>query len=317
MNFLKKLFGSGGSQPMPQPKPASTFAAPPSEPAKRAEPEKREPVIQNRLAALLAAEKAKAVLYPNKRDDEGFTPLFNAVNHHDVALAKQLLEAGARVNDTCAHNKTPLYEAASHNQLELVRLLLEYGADPNTSDNRGWTPLDSASKVRDGRANSEMVTLLLARGAKPELMRSNGTTLPVSVGSPEPEKREPASTPVAPQTERAKQADPSSRSTKTMKKLREVVCVSGPHMSKIILLFDDGTSQTAGPHTRMTFGYLGEGTRNFSAFLSSAGFAFTDATKFEAPCVYRNDGTTMKGTVSGNEICWSDGTKTPIPAYPY
>jgi hypothetical protein len=182
-----------------------------------------------------------------------------------------------------------------------ARLLLEHGADPNTSDNREWTPLDSACKVRDGKANSEMVTLLLAHRAKPELMRSKGTTLTASVGSTEPEKREPAST----------------LSRLKMKKLREVVCVSGPHISKIILLFDDGTSQTAGPHPRMTFRYLGEGTRNFPAFLSSAGFAFTDATKFEAPCVYRTAGTTMKGTVSGNEICWPDGTKTPIPAYPY
>lgn len=102
-----------------------------------------------------------------------------------------------------------------------------------------------------------------------------------------------------------------------MNKLRDVICVSGPQRSKIILFFEDGSSETAGPHTRMTFGYIGEGSRNFSSFLSSVGFAFTDASKFEAPCMYRSDGTMMKGTIQDGEICWPDGTKTTIPAYPY
>jgi hypothetical protein len=85
----------------------------------------------------------------------------------------------------------------------------------------------------------------------------------------------------------------------------------------MILVFNDGSWQTAGPHTRMAFGYIGEGSRNFSTFLSSVGFAFTDASKFEAPCVYRSNGTTMKGTIQGDEISWPDGTKTSIPEYLY
>lgn len=107
------------------------------------------------------------------------------------------------------------------------------------------------------------------------------------------------------------------KGTVNMKKLREVICVSGPLMSKIILVFEDGTKQTAGPHTAMTFGYLGEGPSNFSSFLSAAGFAFTDATKFCAPRVYRSDRTTMDGTITDDEIRWTDGTKTPIPNFPF
>jgi hypothetical protein len=102
-----------------------------------------------------------------------------------------------------------------------------------------------------------------------------------------------------------------------MKKLDKVICVSGPQMSKIVLVFTDGTTQTAGPHTRTTFGYVGEGTRNFSSFLAQVGFAFTDATKFKAPCVYCSDGTSMEGTITGKEIQWVNGTKTSIPEFPY
>ncbi len=98
------------------------------------------------------------------------------------------------------------------------------------------------------------------------------------------------------------------------RQLREIICVEHPR--KIILLFQDGRQVTAGPHTKMAFGYVGEGTRNLSSFLSAAGFAFTDATQFYAPRVYRRDGSTMNGTITGDEICWTDGTKTRIPEFP-
>jgi hypothetical protein len=99
-----------------------------------------------------------------------------------------------------------------------------------------------------------------------------------------------------------------------MRKIQEVVCVEEP--LKIILYFQDGGWQTAGRHTQMAFGYEGGGPRNFSLFLAASGFAFTDATKFCAPRTYRSDGTTMDGTIVGDEIHWENGTTTRIPAFP-
>jgi hypothetical protein len=60
-------------------------------------------------------------------------------------------------------------------------------------------------------------------------------------------------------------------------RLAEVIYVSGPQRSKIILVFGNGATQTAGPHTKMTFGYIGDGTARFSSYLKQKGFAFTDA----------------------------------------
>jgi hypothetical protein len=94
--------------------------------------------------------------------------------------------------------------------------------------------------------------------------------------------------------------------------IREVICVSGPHMSTMFVVFRDGTRKDFSHHTGMGFGYAGGGPGRFSAFLREAGFAFTDASLFVAPRKYRFDGTSMGGIKTGNEVLWEDGTKTLV-----
>jgi len=104
---------------------------------------------------------------PNKRDSDGFTLLFNAINFHMIDEAKKLLAAGARVNDTVIHNKTPLYEAVRLDYLEGVRLLVEYGADPNIPAVDG-TPLDIAKSHN----NPEILSLLTDYVKNPDKYKS-------------------------------------------------------------------------------------------------------------------------------------------------
>lgn len=100
--------------------------------------------------------------------------------------------------------------------------------------------------------------------------------------------------------------------------LQEVICLSGPHCAKSILVFEGGVGLLAGADSLipiLTFGYSGTGSRIFSSFLSAAGFTLTDASQFQPPLIVRRDGSTMKGVTQGIEIRWEDGTTTLIPKF--
>jgi hypothetical protein len=101
--------------------------------------------------------------------------------------------------------------------------------------------------------------------------------------------------------------------------LQQIICLSGPHQAKCILVFEDGTGLLGGADSYipiLTFGYSGQGPRTFSAFLSAAGFSLIDASQFQPPLLVRRDGSTMKGRAEGSEICWEDGTTLLIPKFP-
>ena len=92
--------------------------------------------------------------------EHGLRPtLEQCVKLNDVAALKAELEAGAPPDPQKAGSESPLELAATANSTEMVTLLLAHGANPNlgTSD----TVLNDA--VRQG--NLEMVKLLLAKGA--------------------------------------------------------------------------------------------------------------------------------------------------------
>jgi uncharacterized protein len=108
------------------------------------------------------------------------TPLHYAAREGHTAVAKLLLERGARVDQPEANGVRPLLLAILNDRAETARFLIERGADVNADDWYGRTPLWAAVDVRnvelDGELNTqfadragalEIIRLLLARGANP------------------------------------------------------------------------------------------------------------------------------------------------------
>ncbi|EOO03340.1 putative ankyrin repeat domain containing protein [Phaeoacremonium minimum UCRPA7] len=130
---------------------------------------------------------------PNGKNGEGKSPLFEAISVQRVDLMTVLLDRGANPNlpgpkhllwpavyhPQCLSlllsrgaepRKCPgiMELATSINNLESVRVLLKAGVNPNAKKDGVYTPLCSA--IRDNRG--EIVTLLLANGADPNVMAS-------------------------------------------------------------------------------------------------------------------------------------------------
>jgi len=77
-----------------------------------------------------------------------------AGNHREVARA--LLEAGAPVNAGQQEGWTPLMEAVLHDDVEIAKMLLARGADPKAQNDAGKSAIGLAAD----RANVEMLKLL-------------------------------------------------------------------------------------------------------------------------------------------------------------
>src|SRR6185295_16427305 len=81
-----------------------------------------------------------------------------------VAELKKLLDAGMKPDAKTAEGTTALMLAARN--LEKVKLLVDRGADVNARATTGITPLMVAARYR---GNTEVVRLLLKKGAKPNV----------------------------------------------------------------------------------------------------------------------------------------------------
>ena len=119
----------------------------------------------------------------NAQTDEG-TALMMAVRRGNPQMVQLLLHAGARVNATHRSGNTPLVMSADRSFVEMnakpndpppvssseiMSLLLANGADPNVAGQYGRTALMEASSVAK-------VKLLLARGAQVNLKDESGAT---------------------------------------------------------------------------------------------------------------------------------------------
>ncbi|GIK06564.1 hypothetical protein Aspvir_002214 [Aspergillus viridinutans] len=100
------------------------------------------------------------------------TALYMAASSGYDAIVKLLIDKGASVNLKKAPGH-PLVIAASNNRKTVVRLLLENGADPNATRRYDNT---TALNIAVMRGNSEIVSMLLHKGAHTEMGDDHGTT---------------------------------------------------------------------------------------------------------------------------------------------
>ncbi len=143
--------------------------------------------------------------------------VFHSARTGDVDTLRRSLVAGFPANAVNPRGDSLLMVAAYHDRLGCVTALLEHGADPNIRDNQGQAPLSGVAfkgfvevatalldggafpnaAANDGRTplmvaaafnRSELVQLLLARGAKRELRDDAGVCahdIAVSMGAPD------------------------------------------------------------------------------------------------------------------------------------
>lgn len=112
------------------------------------------------------------------------TPLMAASTRFEkgqrLDIMRQLLAAGARVNDQADTGETALTFAARFRDADAIQLLLDNGADPNIVNQSGISPLLEAMRWGASKQEQlEMVQRLLARGANPNA-RGTGVGTPLS-----------------------------------------------------------------------------------------------------------------------------------------
>lgn len=102
--------------------------------------------------------------------------LFLAIQNHDLAGVKSLIEKGADINyqrqSPCFSGVTPLWEAVNQYQDSIVKYLLIKGANPDLQDDNGWTPLILASM----KGSWVSMKYLLKYGARVNIMDKEGKT---------------------------------------------------------------------------------------------------------------------------------------------
>jgi len=108
----------------------------------------------------------------NEQNNNGHTPMFQAVHDDDPEVIRLLLKHGADPNLGDKDQDTPLIMASYNGQTEVVKLLIAAGADLNLQDKAGESPLHIASYW--GR--TESMKLLIAAGANVNLRDNNGQT---------------------------------------------------------------------------------------------------------------------------------------------
>lgn len=95
-----------------------------------------------------------------------------AARDGDLAKVRQLIGAGADVNQPEPDGSTPLLWAAYHSDVEMVKALLAAGADPDAANRFGMTPLMQASRYGD----ADVIRALLDGGASLDVEHPEGVT---------------------------------------------------------------------------------------------------------------------------------------------
>ncbi len=129
---------------------------------------------------VVAAADAAALAFSFGRtrdtDGGGITPLVFATRQDCMACVRELVEAGADVNQVTHYGWTPLLTATQNRHYKIGAYLLDHGADPNIKNNGGWSPLYLATDNRNIEGGDypvrkpdmdhlEFIKLLLAKNA--------------------------------------------------------------------------------------------------------------------------------------------------------
>ena len=125
-----------------------------------------------RVRELLAGDSAQAMSWSG----DGFTALHLACFFGQPECARLLIEAGANANAESrnAAKLKPINSAAARRNREAMEALLDHGADIEAAQAGGYTALHSAAHNGD----TELVKLLLKRGATPDPKADDGKTPP-------------------------------------------------------------------------------------------------------------------------------------------
>lgn len=102
----------------------------------------------------------------------GYTPLLFAARHGDVASGRLLVAGGADINDAAPTGASVLVVATHSGHSAFARFALDTGADPNDMG-AGYAPLHAAVL----RGDVDLIRVLLARGADPNIRFENSTPL--------------------------------------------------------------------------------------------------------------------------------------------
>jgi serine/threonine-protein phosphatase 6 regulatory ankyrin repeat subunit B len=129
---------------------------------------------------LVAAADAAAADFAFGRtrdtDGGGITPLVFATRQNCLECVKELLAAGADINQVTHYGWTALLTATQNRHYQVAAYLLDHGANPNLKNNGGWSPLYLATDNRDIESGDypvrkpdmdhlEFIKLLLAKNA--------------------------------------------------------------------------------------------------------------------------------------------------------
>jgi ankyrin repeat protein len=97
---------------------------------------------------------------------EGLYPLHEAASSGSVAILRQLLQAGAKIDARATDGTAAVHIACQRADMNFSAAILHAGADPNVKDKiSGRAPLHTAID----QANATLVQLLLSQGADPYL----------------------------------------------------------------------------------------------------------------------------------------------------
>lgn len=109
----------------------------------------------------LAKQYIEAGAKLNIKDSSGETPLIAAVKSGKLDLVEILINAGVDLNESSANGMSPLAWAVNYNQADIVDMLLKHKANPQQIDAVGLFPLSLAAS----KGNVRMIKSLVSNGA--------------------------------------------------------------------------------------------------------------------------------------------------------
>ena len=114
---------------------------------------------------------------PNAVDDRLDTPWLATGTTGSVAMLETLLPAGPDMSIKNRYGGIAIIPASERGHVDYVRRVATTGIDVNHVNDLGWTALLEAVILGDGSAQyQEIVQILLAAGALPELADRDGVT---------------------------------------------------------------------------------------------------------------------------------------------